>query len=317
MRQHLLLKNHTSFHLGGEAQYFLASSSIKKIKSSLQFAEQHSLPSYILGHGNNLLIADAGVTGLVIKYTKREIKIIKKSPDFVYLSVTGGIRWDTLVRYTIAHNYQGVESLSGIPSSCGAAPVQNIGAYGQELDDTLVSLKALNLKTLKIKNFSKKQCAFGYRTSFFKLHPHEFLILQITLKLKLNHHLNLYSIRREVLNKRRQKLDNPKINGNAGSYFQNPFVSAAKYRSLQKKYPNISGFPENNKVKLYAGWLIEQSGWKGKTFQDVGVSTKNALVLINPHQRGSTTQIKSLAQKITQSVKDKFEITLTPEVIYW
>lgn len=324
----------TTFHLGGPAQYFLETDSILKIKEACTFANTNSLPVFILGEGSDILVSDEGLRGLVIKPTMKQITIDRQTKDTTILTIGAGQKWDDFVEYAVKSDLQGVECLSGIPGTVGAAPVQNVGAYGQELADVLVKTKVLDLNTLKIIHITKRDCQFGYRTSLFK-QTKSYLILSVTFRLNKSttptltyrsltdylHFQNLSSptlgdVRKAVLHLRSQKLPNIDKIGNAGSFFQNPFISSDQLVNLQKHFPNIPFFQNGNTVKLYAGWLIEQAGWKGKKYGHVAVYSKNALVLTNPESKGTSQQVKALADKIIKSVHRKFGITLIPEVQY-
>jgi len=283
------LKELTTFKIGGTAKYYAELKNEDEVREIADFVKEKNLKVFILGGGSDVLISDNGFDGLVVKFTGKEIKIEKN-----IISAGAGLSWDQLVEYSVDNNLEGIECMSGIPGVVGAAPVQNIGAYGQEAKDTLLNLKAFEFRTGKFFNFSNKDCQFGYRESFFKKPENwqRFLITSVSFKLNINNHpkveyeslLNylkenniknpsLKEVRNIVLKLRNEKLENPGVNGNAGSFFKNPIVD--------KPITGIPGYPFGAKYKLYAGWLIEKAGWKGKSFKGAAVSAKNALFLIN------------------------------------
>lgn len=323
------LKKLTTFHLGGPAKYFTRISSLKSLKKALQFAKVQNLPVFIIGNGSNLLVTDSGFNGLVIKFASQKISKLKKTSRYTYLQADTGVSWDNFVKDAVSQNLQGIECLSGIPGTIGGGIVQNIGAYGQEISTTFVSASVYDLSTNRIKKLTRRQCCFAYRASLFKKSKH-LVILNAVFKLKnnsspclkyasLKNHFTgkfptLPQVRRAVLSIRRQKLDDPKIIGNAGSFFQNPIISQTNLKSILKKYPALPSFPEAKGYKLFAGWLIDQCNFKGKKYKNAAVSTKNALVLTNPQFKATAKEVLQLAQKIQTKVKQKFGITLIPEV---
>ena len=230
------------------------------------------------------------------------------------------MNWDKLVEETVNRNLQGIECLSGIPGSVGASPIQNIGAYGQELSETFIELKAYDISNQKFVIFKNEDCKFSYRESIFKRKDYwqKFIIVDITLKLKkyTDNNLELQTIRDEILRIRGEKLVNPDEIPNAGSFFKNPIINKSKKDTLLIKYPEMVIFPFNNEYKISAGWLIEKTGWKGKSLGPVKVSDKHSLVLTNPEGKGTFSDIKSLADTIIADVDNKFGIKLEPEVQY-
>ena len=316
------LKELTTFKIGGTAKYYTELKTEDEVWEIADFVKEKKLKVFILGGGSDVLINDNGFDGLVVKFTGSEIKIEKN-----IISAGAGLSWDKLVEYSVNNNLEGVECMSGIPGVVGAAPVQNIGAYGQETKDTLLNLRAFEFRTNKFLNFSNKDCQFGYRESFFKKPENwqRFLITSVSFKLNMNNHpkveyeslLNylkdnnikspsLKEVRNIILKLRNEILENPKVNGNAGSFFKNPIVA--------KPIPGISGYPFGDKYKLYAGWLIEKAGWKGKSYKGAAVSDKNALFIVNKSGKAGSTDVIELSKKITKSVKEKFGVTLEPEV---
>lgn len=252
--------------------------------------------------------------------------------------VSAGFIWDELVKESIQRNLSGIECMSGIPGTVGGAPIQNIGAYGQELKDSFVSLEAYDIKLSKFLVFEKEHCKFGYRDSIFKLDKNKerYIIWSVKLKLSkrvvtdikyesLKNYLrkkrindpSLSDVRNAVLNLRKNNHIDPKISDNAGSFFKNPIVSNRKFVKLQKEYPDIPNFTlDNGRRKLFAGWLIENSGWKGKKYKEIMISPKHALIIINPHNKGTASQVKALSKIIQKDIKTKFDVVLEREVNY-
>jgi len=285
-------KDLTTFKIGGPIKHFFEVKSDEEIIKASQLAKKDNLKIFILGKGSDILVSDREFDGLVIKYTGKNIE---RTGNKVIAGA--GVRWDDLVKFSVEHNLQGLECLSGIPGTVGASPVQNLGAYGQEVKDTLLNLGAFDFKSEKFVNFSSKDCEFGYRESFFKKPENwqKYLITSVTFKLSKyeDTDLSLQNIRDEILRVRGEKLEDPKEVGNAGSFFKNPIVEGHK---------------------ISAGWLIEKAGWKGKTYKGVGVSSKNALILINKSGKASSSDVYDLSKRIINDVKKKFGVTLEPEV---
>jgi UDP-N-acetylmuramate dehydrogenase len=288
----------------------------------------------ILGGGSNILFK-RDYDGLVIKVDLKGITVVSQTEDSLLLQVASGEVWHELVLHCVKNNWGGIENLSLIPGLVGAAPIQNIGAYGTEIKNMITQVEAIDLKTGLTKLFTNEECCFGYRESVFKNALREkYFISSITLTLtKKNHRLNtsygaihetlssmnieqptIKSISDAVIAIRQSKLPDPRVIGNAGSFFKNPSITVNHYQSLQKTNTTIPSYPSaNQEVKVPAGWLIEQCGWKGKKINHVGVHPKQALVLVN-YGDGKGEDVFDLAVKITSSVKEKFNIELTPEV---
>ncbi len=288
----------------------------------------------VIGEASNILFLDH-FKGLVIMPLMRGKKIISENETEVIIEVNAGEYWSSLVDFTVEKNWWGIENLSLIPGKVGAAPVQNIGAYGIELKDAFESLEAFDMKTGEIVKFENKDCEFGYRDSIFKnKHKGRFVVLSIRLKLskiqnpklsykplaeefknKSHTEINLVDIRDTVNKIRESKLPDPQKIKNAGSFFKNPVVESKTAEQLKTKYPEIPVYKiSNTKSKLAAGWLIEQCGWKGKRIGDAGVHDKQALVLVN-HGKASGKDIFDLSEKIKNSIMDKFGVELNREVL--
>ena len=260
-------------------------------------------------------------------------KLISEDEDFYYVKARCGENWHNFVQWSLEQNYYGMENLSLIPGTVGAAPVQNIGAYGVELCDVMVSLEALEIANGELRTFTNEECHFSYRNSVFKQElKDQFIIYSVTFGLRKAPHLNTnyaalakalegYSadeitpqlVSKTVCEIRRSKLPNPKRLGNAGSFFWNPEIPLAEFSALKKSYPDIVGYANDKSVKLAAAWLIDQAGWKGYREGDVGVHEDHALVLVN-YGQATGAELVDLSERIQKSVKDKFGIVLTPEV---
>jgi UDP-N-acetylmuramate dehydrogenase len=288
----------------------------------------------ILGGGSNLLLT-GDFNGLVIKNEIKGIEVVKETASHVQLKAGAGESWHDLVMYCVTRNFGGIENLSLIPGTVGAAPMQNIGAYGVEIREVIHNVEAIEISSGAIRNFLNEECHFGYRESIFKQNlKDKYFISSITLSLtKTDHRFNTsYGAITEVLKDhhqgqvsvkniseavtfiRKNKLPDPALIGNAGSFFKNPSIDGACFDILKRNHPGVPSFPgENGLIKVPAAWLIEQCGWKGKTLENIGVHKHQALVLVN-YGGGEGRKIWELAMQIQHSVKDKFDITLHPEV---
>ncbi len=325
------LKAYNTFGLDTKAANLLKVQSVADLKKGLKLSYQ---PIFILGGGSNMLLTQ-DIAGLVIKNEIKGIDLIEETETTVTLSIGGGENWHELVLWAIAHNYGGIENLSLIPGTVGASPIQNIGAYGVELKDVFVKLEAINIATQRKKTFSKKACQFGYRDSVFKKRlKGQYFITKVFLQLtKKEHQLNMNygaikthladngidqptikAISDAVIAIRSSKLPDPAELGNSGSFFKNPEITRTHFEQLQQQFPHIVSHDlPNGKVKVPAGWLIEQDGWKGKRIGNTGAHAKQALVLVN-YGDATGAEVKRLAFDIIASVKQKFGILLTAEV---
>jgi UDP-N-acetylmuramate dehydrogenase len=327
------LKDLNTFGIDVKAQLFANIKSEEQLLSLLIDKKLKEMPKCILGCGSNILLTQ-DFAGIVIKNSIPEIKIIKQDEDYVWIKAGAGVIWHQMVLFCVERNLGGIENLSLIPGTVGAAPIQNIGAYGQEIKDVFEYLEGLYIDSGDKKIFTSNQCKFGYRDSIFK---HElknkfvitFLVLRLSKKpeLKLDYgtvkeeleKLNLENITiknvSDVICKIRQsKLPDPKQIANAGSFFKNPEIGEDTFLKLKKEFPAIIGYPlENKKVKLAAGWLIEQCGWKGKRVGNTGSHSKQALVLVN-YGGAKGSDLLALAEQIKVSVDNKFGIKLDEEI---
>jgi UDP-N-acetylmuramate dehydrogenase len=328
------IKPFTTFGVPVTARYFSSISSIEALQQLIQHPIYQNNSRFILGGGSNVLFT-SDYNGLVIQNLLKGITIRQESDTSIDIEVMAGENWHNLVMYCVQHNWGGIENLSLIPGTVGAAPIQNIGAYGVEVKEVIKSVTGFDLETGLFRTFLTHECAFEYRDSIFKSKLKEkFFISSVTLTLtKKTHRINtsygaindvlkqqhittptIQHVSNAVIQIRSSKLPDPTIIGNAGSFFKNPTIPLAHYEQLQKSFPEIPGYHSvNQEVKVPAGWLIEQCGWKGKRIGDVGVHTQQALVLVN-YAHGSGKEIFSLASNIISSVKEKFNIALICEV---
>lgn len=333
VHQNYSLKKLNTFGIDADAKYFAELSSIEQFKELLSDKQYTTASKLILGGGSNLLFTK-NFDGIVLKNSLKGIELIKEDVDAYYVKSAAGEVWHEFVMHCIQNNYAGLENLSLIPGCVGASPMQNIGAYGVEIKDSFYELEALNIHDHTIQKFTNSDCKFGYRESVFKRElKNQFIITSVTFKLNKTPNLNtsygaieqelekmgvkelsIQAISQAVCNIRSSKLPNPAEIGNAGSFFKNPEVAKTKFETLKIEFPGIVGYElENGNVKLAAGWLIEQCGWKGKTFGDAGVHKLQALVLVN-YANAKGNEIYDLSQKIMDSVKEKYGVELEREV---
>ncbi len=332
VEQNISLQPYNTFNIGVKARYFYALKKVQDLQNILNKDPWHSLPKLILGGGSNILLTQ-DYPGLVIHNELRGLTVLDDNADHIYLKIAAGENWHQLVLYCVNHHYGGIENLSLIPGNIGAAPIQNIGAYGVELCSVFESLEAIQLTTGALKIFNHHDCQFSYRNSIFKnQYKNQYLITSVTLKLNKKPNLNIgygaisntlkrmgvspsiQSISQAVIHIRKATLPDPKRTPNAGSFFKNPIITQKTLKILQNKHPKIPYHSINaHQIKIPAAWLIEQCGWKGKTMGNAGVHKHHALVLIN-HNQANGSEIKILAEAIQSSVKEVFNITLTPEV---
>ena len=328
-----ILAPYTTMKIGPAADFFALVKNRTDVLEAINWARDHKKKIFVLGGGSNILITKK-IPGLVIKNELKGLKIIEKNIDSTLLEGASGEPWSKFVSFAVNHNLYGIENLFLIPGTVGAASFQNIGAYGVELKDVFFHLKAIDLKTGSEKIFSLKDCEFSYRQSIFKNRlKNKYFIISLTVELSNAPSLKLaYASIAEILNKRgitkpslrdlvkiiqeirNSKLPNPAILPNCGSFFENPIISSLRFKKLVKKFPELPNWPSGeNKVKLAAGWLIEQAGLKGKKFGPVGMYEKQALVLVN-YGEASAKQVLSLVAKVKSEVYKKFKIKLKEEV---
>ena len=314
--------------------YFAAFSSLDSLQNIVDdVIFQQNNKSLILGGGSNILFTK-NVEGIVLKNELKGIEKIAEDEQYIHIKAAAGEVWHSFVEYCVRNNWAGLENLSLIPGCVGASPIQNIGAYGVELKDVFYGLEAFNINEKKIAEFNLADCEFGYRDSVFKRHfKNQFIITSVSFKLnkkpdfkiaygaitqeleKMNvPELSIQAISQAVINIRQSKLPNPAVLGNAGSFFKNPEITAAEFEKLKTDFPSISHYTlTNGNIKLAAGWLIEQCGWKGKTIGKCGVHQHQALVLVN-YGGATGSEIFNLSEQIFQSVLQKFGVLLEREV---
>lgn len=328
--ENVSLKSHNTFGVKARAKQFVELSTVQEL---IQLLDTHT-PELILGGGSNILFRK-NIDGLVIKNRLMGKEIVNEDDNSVEVRFGSGENWHECVLWCIEKGYGGIENLSLIPGTVGAAPMQNIGAYGVEIKDVFVSLQAVHLKEHEEQTFSPIECEFGYRDSVFKnTLKGQYFITSVTLRLtKTNHQFNteygaiqqtlekskvqnlsIKAISDAVIQIRQSKLPDPTQLGNAGSFFKNPVLLKSQFEVLQALHPDMFCYdlPEDY-VKIPAGWLIEQCGWKGKQVGNAGTYKNQALVIVN-HGRARGDEIWDLARQIQDAVHQKYKILLTPEV---
>lgn len=332
IQEHISLKPYNSFGLEAKARFFVEVTGLVQLQKVL---ELEAYPKkFILGGGSNMLLTK-DINALVIHIAMKGIQVVEQDERYVEVKAMAGENWHDLVLWCLDRDYGGLENLSLIPGQVGTAPIQNIGAYGIELKDVLVSCEAMEVKTGELLAFDAQDCQFGYRDSLFKQGGKDkYIISSVTLRLsRKDHRLHTgYGAIEDELRKRgivyptirdisdvviairSQKLPDPKELGNSGSFFKNPVVPKKRFDKLQKQHPEIPFYELDGELfKIPAAWLIEQCGFKGKRFGDAGVHEKQALVLVN-YGGASGKEILELAQKIQGEVKRSFGLELQPEV---
>lgn len=332
------LKGYNTFSIEAKAKFFNSFSFVEELEEKLMMYSEY--PVFILGGGSNILFT-RDYNGAVLKNEIKGIELQHEDADHVYVKVGAGENWHQFVLHCIEHNWAGIENLSLIPGNVGASPIQNIGAYGVELDDVFWSLEAFHLFEKRIHTFTREDCEFGYRNSIFKeRYKDQFAIISVTFQLKKKpifhtdygalaeelekmgvKDLSIKAVSQAVINIRNSKLPDPQKIANAGSFFKNPEVPTEKYEALKLQFPNIVAYPlAKGTVKLAAGWMVEQCGpdkigtsWKGYRKGDAGCHAKQALVLVN-YGNATGKEIYDLSEEILQSVKKKFGVVLEREV---
>ena len=333
VQKDISIKPYNTFGIDVFSKFFLEIFDNQSIYEYIQTKSIFNETRLVLGGGSNVLLTQ-NFDGVILKISTKGIEKVREDANHVYIKSQAGEVWHELVMYCIENGYAGIENLSLIPGCVGAAPMQNIGAYGVELKSVFESLEFLHFDSGKTETFTNKDCEFGYRESIFKKQlKDKGVITTVTLKLnkKPNYvtsygainqqleqmgvsELSIKAISEAVCAIRRSKLPDPKQIGNSGSFFKNPVIPTANFEKLKKNYPDISGYKgEDGYTKVAAGWLIEQAGWKGKTINNYGVHKNQALVLVN--YGGATGQeIYDLSQDIISDIEQKFGILLEREV---
>lgn len=327
------LKNYTTMRLGGPARFMTEAHAVEDVVSACKNAASQGIPIFILGGGSNVLARDDGYQGLVIRNRIPGFEVIADDPGYTTIKIGAGENWDEVVRRTVETGLSGIEALSSIPGTAGAAPVQNIGAYGQEISETLVSLEAYDIKSDQLVTLQNIDCNFSYRNSIFRSTAvGRYVITSITLQLSKNapqppfyqavqdyldsNGITFYTpqiIRDAVSSIRKDKLPDPAEKPNAGSFFKNAIIEDWQLTDLKNSYPDIPVYDlPDGKFKVSTGWLIEQTGLKGQLLHGIRVHDKNALILIN-ESATSYSQLEAAREQIRGAVRDTFRITIEQE----
>lgn len=327
------LQDLNTFKININAKYFAEIVSVQELLELLADNNLKKEKKFLLGSGSNILFTK-NFNGLVIKNSIPGIKVIEENTDSVLVEAGAGVNWDDLVQFCVDKNYGGIENLSFIPGTTGAAPMQNIGAYGQELSEVFQSLQAVSISLRELKTFGKDDCRFAYRTSIFKEElKNKFIITSVKLKLDKNPAVKtdygeikqylekekissptINDIRKIIIQIRKSKLPDPLVIGNAGSFFKNPVVDKKRFEIIKAEHNDIAAFKvDENSVKIAAGWLIEKCGWKGKRVGSVGTYSRHSLIIVN-HDDATGAEVLEFAMRIKEEVESKFGIILEEEV---
>ncbi|PKP16800.1 MAG: UDP-N-acetylenolpyruvoylglucosamine reductase [Bacteroidetes bacterium HGW-Bacteroidetes-23] len=326
------LKNYNTFGIEAKAKEFVTVHSTDELIEILQ--QYPTSKKFILGGGSNMLLTQ-DIDALVIHLDLKGKKLIDENDDFVWVESQAGENWHEFVLWTIEQNFGGLENLSLIPGNVGTTPIQNIGAYGVEIKDTFILCEAIHIETQELLVFTNEKCKFGYRESIFKNEiKDEFIITSVVFKLtKRNHKLNtsygaieaelekqhiknpsLKDVSNAVIAIRESKLPNPKELGNSGSFFKNPVILKSDFEKIQQKFPDMPHYVvSETEVKVPAGWLIEQAGFKGKRFGDAGIHKNQALVLVN-YGNATGQEILAVSKNIQKTIFDTYGISIEAEV---
>jgi UDP-N-acetylmuramate dehydrogenase len=325
------LKPFNSFGIDVRARLFAEAHNDSDVREALAYAAGHQLPLLVIGGGSNLLLTQ-DIDALVLRMASQGIRVVQDDGIQVVVEAEAGEAWHPFVLWTLAQGFSGLENLSLIPGTVGAAPMQNIGAYGVEIKDVFAGLTALDRHTGELRDFSLAECNFAYRDSLFKHETGRWLILRVRFALSRAVHLKLEygpvqqrlteqgitqatpsDVSRAICSIRSEKLPDPAVLGNAGSFFKNPLVSQALAAELQLQYPDLVAYPQaDGQMKLAAGWLIDKAGWKGFRDGDAGVHRLQALVLVN-YGAATGQDIAGLALRIQQDIEKRFQVVLEME----
>ncbi|QHD00359.1 UDP-N-acetylenolpyruvoylglucosamine reductase [Pseudomonas sp. S04] len=331
LQSQVSLKPFNSFGVDVRAQLFAEARSDADVRQALAYADEHGLPMLVIGAGSNLLLT-ADIQALVLRMATRGIRQLSDDGTRVVIEAEAGEAWHPFVLWTLAQGLSGLENLSLIPGTVGAAPMQNIGAYGVEIKDVFAGLTALDRQTGELRDFTLAECNFAYRDSLFKQQVGRWLILRVRFALDRVEHLHLEygpvrqrlteqgierpsasDVSRAICSIRSEKLPDPAVLGNAGSFFKNPLVGAQLAAQIRLAHPGLVGYPQaDGQVKLAAGWLIEQAGWKGFREGDAGVHRLQSLVLVN-YGGATGLELLALAQRIQKDIFERFNVELEME----
>ena len=334
MLKNASLKKYNTFGIDVKADWLADIDSVEQVLTIID--DSPGMPKLILGSGSNVLFLN-DFKGIILLNNIKGLKVVEENDREIIVDVNGGENWHDFVIWAVDNNYGGIENLVLIPGKVGTAPMQNIGAYGAEVKNVIENVYTVNMHTCEPKTFSKEASDFGYRHSVFKLPENKgrYFIHKVRFKLYKKYYQvdtsygsikkvleqknittpGLRDVAGAVMEIRQSKLPDPKVTGNAGSFFKNPYIDLKKLEKLQENYPNIPFYKTDKSdiVKIPAGWLIDQAGWKGKRFGDAGVHPKQALVLVN-YGNATGQDIKKLAEQIIADIEDKYGIRLQPEV---
>jgi UDP-N-acetylmuramate dehydrogenase len=327
------LKPYNTFGINVNAAQFVEVKSEKDLREILEYIQQNKLLYTVLGGGSNLLFTK-DFEGIVLHIDIKGKEVRQANGNQVIINFSAGEEWHAFVMWSLEQGFSGLENLALIPGNVGSSPIQNIGAYGVEVKDVIESVEVMNCETLEIETILNKNCEFGYRDSLFKKNKGKYIVLSVSFKLNKNtkqvnttygaiqtllekkgiENPTPSDVAEAVISIRQSKLPDPKVLGNSGSFFKNPVVPMDLFTKILADYPNIPSYPaQDNQVKLAAGWLIEQAGFKGKRYGEVGVHEHQALVLVN-YGKAKGSEVLTLAQKIQKVVKEKFGVALEMEV---
>ena len=315
--------------LSSKARFLVTVDSEQSLLEALNSAQAQQYPVFILSGGSNVLLAES-IGALVIRPLLKGIQLIKQDDAQVWVEVMAGEEWHPFVQFSLEQGWYGLENLSLIPGYVGASPIQNIGAYGVEVSQHIAQITAWHVPTQSWKILTSKQCQFAYRDSIFKQQAGDWIITRVQFKLSKQAHLVLnygdvreqagstptpQSVANAIIQIRQSKLPDPKIIANAGSFFKNPVIDRQHYEQLRLQHPHLGAYPQaNGNVKIAAGWLIDQVGWKGKRIGNVGMYEKQALVLVN-YATASLQDVERVSQAVQQDVLTKFAVQLEVEPV--
>tara|TARA_B000000475_G_scaffold103681_1_gene84121 strand:- start:21 stop:1022 length:1002 start_codon:yes stop_codon:yes gene_type:complete len=328
IKKNFSLSSYNSFRVDHNSNYFIEIKSKSQLINFLKDEKYLNEDKLILGGGSNILFTK-NFDGVILLNKIKGIRVIKEDENHFYIRAGSGENWDKFVSFCVNNKYCGIENLSLIPGSVGAAPIQNIGAYGVEVKSFVDNVEGVFIDNLKEEKFDNRSCLFEYRNSIFKKnYKNKFFITSVNFKLNKKENFNLSykdlkgldknklsinKLRDKIIKIRNSKLPNPEEVGNAGSFFKNPFVNIDTINKIKLNYDDLVYFEGNGRFKISAAWLIEKCGWKGYKNDNIGVSSIHALVLVNYGEK-SGEKLKDLSKRVMEDVKNKFDINLEPEV---
>lgn len=335
VQEQVAMAPYTTMQVGGPVDFFVPVRSEKAVVQACDWAAEQHLPVFVLGEGSNIVAGEGPLHVLVVKMEIQGFEKVAETRDTVTLKIGAGEHWDSVVERTVKLGLSGIEAMSMIPGTAGAAPVQNAGAYGQEVADTLVELEAYDMRRREFVVLARADCDFGYRTSTFKTdNAGRYVICSITLKLSkrepaqptyesLKRWLDVHGIdqptieqiREGVMAVRARILPDPSVVPNSGSFFESPIVNADKLAEIEAKYNKVPSFKYGEKYKIPAGWIVEQCGFKGSEHFGLKVWDNHALVITNPH-RAQFADLMKLVDLIVKTAREKFGLTLEPEPLF-